>query len=65
MGARKYLTEPAMQTLCTKAPAENDDDFILKGYETCALQFSAKQFELSQSYDENGLKMITLYVNHP
>ena len=65
MGVRKYSTQPAMQTLCTKKPDQNEDDFILKGYETCALQFSAKQFELSQNVDENGFKIITLYVNHP
>jgi hypothetical protein len=47
MGVRKYSTQPAMQTLCTKEPDQNEDDFILKGYETCALQFSSKQFELS------------------
>jgi hypothetical protein len=36
-----------MQTLCSKDPDGNTDDFILKGYETCVLQFSAKQFEQS------------------
>jgi len=54
-----------MQSLCSKDPDGNIDDFILKGYESCVLQFSAKQFEQSLNIDEKKRKKLTLYVNHP
>ena len=39
---------------------------MLRGYESCALQFSKKQFEESVNTDPStGYKQITLYVNHP
>lgn len=64
VGERKTLDEPAMQTLCVKEDDSVSIDFVLEGYQTCALQFTQRQFEQSIN-EENGKKMITLYVNHP
>lgn len=66
VGVRSYITEPAPQILCSKYPDGNMDEFVLKGYESCALQFSKKQYEQSSSSDIiTGAKQIALYVNHP
>lgn len=63
-GIRENFNEPAMQMLCTKQDEGVSTDFVLEGYQTCALQFSKRQFEQSIN-EEDGKKMITLYVNHP
>jgi hypothetical protein len=65
-GVRENLSQPAMQTMCIKDDDGNADDFVLRGYESCALHFSKKQFEQSVNTDPTtGFKQITLYVNHP
>lgn len=65
-GVRENLSQPAIQAMCIKEDNGNADDFVLKGYESCALQFSKKQFEQSLYTDQTtGFKQITLYVNHP
>jgi hypothetical protein len=64
VGSRQTLEEPALQKLCVKKDDSVSTDFILNGYQTCALSFTQKQFQESIN-EENGKKMISLYVNHP
>lgn len=65
VGERKRIDEIALQPMCQQLYDGELYDFIIRGYDSCALQFTQRQFNESIYEDEDGTKLINVYINHP